>query len=266
MSVGCGESVIELANHRVGCGAIEPLGSSCLWGQRSAAPRVLNDITTNRSPTGPAVADFPEDQMKFHRSRTARRAAIAVIAVGGPGRDRSLLRFVVGIGRRSRPPAGEPQARRPPDQRRPDPNPPAAAHRVRRRRPWRRRRSPRSARRRPSAVRHISPTAPVTISVSRGTISQLSFTNPEGTAVNGTLSADQTSWTLAEPLGYGRTYTVAGYRGRHRRQVRCRSRQLHDRRRPSTRSPPRSPPATATWSASPRRSSCTSATSRRTRR
>ena len=52
--------------------------------------------------------------------------------------------------------------------------------------------------------------APVTISVSRGTISQLSFTNPEGAAVNGTLSADQTSWTLAEPLGYGRTYTVSG--------------------------------------------------------
>jgi lipoprotein-anchoring transpeptidase ErfK/SrfK len=56
----------------------------------------------------------------------------------------------------------------------------------------------------------ISPVAPVTISVSRGTISQLSFTNPEGAAVNGTLSADQTSWTLAEPLGYGRTYTVTG--------------------------------------------------------
>ncbi len=56
----------------------------------------------------------------------------------------------------------------------------------------------------------ISPVAPVTISVSRGTISQLSFTNPEGAAVNGTLSADQTSWTLAEPLGYGRTYTVSG--------------------------------------------------------
>jgi len=56
----------------------------------------------------------------------------------------------------------------------------------------------------------ISPVDPLTISVGSGTISQLSFTNPEGTAVNGTLSADQTSWTLAEPLGYGRTYTVAG--------------------------------------------------------
>jgi len=56
----------------------------------------------------------------------------------------------------------------------------------------------------------ISPTEPVTISVARGTISQLSFTNPEGVAVNGTLAADRTSWTLAEPLGYGRTYTVDG--------------------------------------------------------
>jgi len=56
----------------------------------------------------------------------------------------------------------------------------------------------------------ISPTEPVTISVTRGNITQLSVTNPEGAVVNGTMSADGTSWTLAEPLGYGRTYTVSG--------------------------------------------------------
>ena len=56
----------------------------------------------------------------------------------------------------------------------------------------------------------ISPSGPVVISVARGTITQLSVTNPEGAAVNGTLAADGTSWTLAEPLGYGRTYTVTG--------------------------------------------------------
>ncbi|MET0965011.1 MAG: Ig-like domain-containing protein [Nakamurella sp.] len=56
----------------------------------------------------------------------------------------------------------------------------------------------------------ISPTEPVTISVAHGTITQLSVTNPEGAAVNGTMSADGASWTLAEPLGYGRTYTVSG--------------------------------------------------------
>ena len=48
------------------------------------------------------------------------------------------------------------------------------------------------------------------ISVARGTITQLSMTNPEGTAVTGTMAADGTSWTLAEPLGYGKTYTVSG--------------------------------------------------------
>ncbi len=56
----------------------------------------------------------------------------------------------------------------------------------------------------------ITPLEPVTISVAKGTISDISFTNPEGVAVSGTLSADKTSWTLAEPLGYGRSYTVTG--------------------------------------------------------
>ena len=56
----------------------------------------------------------------------------------------------------------------------------------------------------------ITPTEPVTITVAKGTISDISFTNPEGVAVSGTLSADKTSWTLAEPLGYGRAYTVTG--------------------------------------------------------
>ena len=56
----------------------------------------------------------------------------------------------------------------------------------------------------------INPTEPVTISVTKGTISDLSVTNPEGKAVEGTLSADKSTWTLAEPLGYGRSYTVTG--------------------------------------------------------
>ncbi len=56
----------------------------------------------------------------------------------------------------------------------------------------------------------ISPTAPVTISVSQGAITDLAFSNPEGVKVKGTLSKDRHSWTLGEPLGYGRTYTVTG--------------------------------------------------------
>ena len=56
----------------------------------------------------------------------------------------------------------------------------------------------------------LAPTDPVTISVAHGTITALTLSNPEGAAVKGTLSADQTSWTVAEPLGYGKTYTVTG--------------------------------------------------------
>ena len=56
----------------------------------------------------------------------------------------------------------------------------------------------------------LSPVQPLTISVKSGTISSLLFSNPEGVAVAGTSSADGSSWTLAEPLGYGRTYSVTG--------------------------------------------------------
>ncbi|MET0967406.1 MAG: Ig-like domain-containing protein [Nakamurella sp.] len=56
----------------------------------------------------------------------------------------------------------------------------------------------------------ISPVQPVSISVAKGTITQLAVTNAAGVEVTGTMSADQTSWTLGEPLGYGKTYTVAG--------------------------------------------------------
>ncbi len=56
----------------------------------------------------------------------------------------------------------------------------------------------------------LSPTAPVAITVAQGTISDLTMTNPEGAPVNGTLSADRSTWTLAEPLGYGRDYHVSG--------------------------------------------------------
>ena len=58
--------------------------------------------------------------------------------------------------------------------------------------------------------KQLSPVEPVSITVARGTISSLKVTNPEGASVAGTVSADGTSWTLTELLGYGRTYTVTG--------------------------------------------------------
>lgn len=56
----------------------------------------------------------------------------------------------------------------------------------------------------------ISPRASISVKAAGGTISSLTMTNPEGNKVDGKLSADKTTWTLAEPLGYGRSYTVKG--------------------------------------------------------
>ncbi len=54
----------------------------------------------------------------------------------------------------------------------------------------------------------VSPTDPVTVLTQNGTFSRVAVTNPDGRSVKGTLSADKRRWTSAEPLGYGRTYTV----------------------------------------------------------
>ena len=56
----------------------------------------------------------------------------------------------------------------------------------------------------------ITPIAPLTVKVTDGVITKLTMTNPDGVAVKGKLAADKTSWTVAEDLGYGRTYTVTG--------------------------------------------------------
>src|SRR5262249_51104682 len=43
-----------------------------------------------------------------------------------------------------------------------------------------------------------------------GTLQDVALTNPEGKTVAGNLSSDRRSWTSAEPLGYGKTYTWSG--------------------------------------------------------
>src|SRR5205814_1110351 len=47
-------------------------------------------------------------------------------------------------------------------------------------------------------------------SVADGTITTVALSNPDGKPVDGRLNADSTSWTTAEPLGYGKTYTWSG--------------------------------------------------------
>jgi lipoprotein-anchoring transpeptidase ErfK/SrfK len=56
----------------------------------------------------------------------------------------------------------------------------------------------------------VNPSAVITASVAHGTITGLRLTNAIGRVVKGTLSADRATWTAAEPLGYGKTYTWSG--------------------------------------------------------
>jgi lipoprotein-anchoring transpeptidase ErfK/SrfK len=49
---------------------------------------------------------------------------------------------------------------------------------------------------------------PVVVRAASGTLETVVITNPEGKVVTGALSADGTTWSSAEPLGYGRTYHI----------------------------------------------------------
>src|SRR5215218_3467050 len=48
-------------------------------------------------------------------------------------------------------------------------------------------------------------TRPVTVTASGGTLSAVSLRNGDGQAVEGALSADRTTWTSTEPLGYDKS-------------------------------------------------------------
>lgn len=54
----------------------------------------------------------------------------------------------------------------------------------------------------------VSPIAPITVSVTNGTLAKVRMVNPAGEQVDGNLAPDARSWSVAEPLGYGKTYTV----------------------------------------------------------
>jgi lipoprotein-anchoring transpeptidase ErfK/SrfK len=61
-----------------------------------------------------------------------------------------------------------------------------------------------------SGAADVSPSAPVKVTVADGKIEALTLTNPTGKQVTGALSPDGTTWTVGEPLGYGKTYTWTG--------------------------------------------------------
>ena len=56
----------------------------------------------------------------------------------------------------------------------------------------------------------LSPVQPITVKVARGTIRQLTLTNPTGYQVKSELSKDRSSWTTVEVLGFGKKYTLVG--------------------------------------------------------
>jgi len=56
----------------------------------------------------------------------------------------------------------------------------------------------------------VAPAEPVKISVAQGKITGLKVTSSGGKVLEGTFSADGTSWTLGEALGFGKTYTASG--------------------------------------------------------
>ncbi|HEY1570812.1 MAG TPA: Ig-like domain-containing protein [Pseudonocardiaceae bacterium] len=63
----------------------------------------------------------------------------------------------------------------------------------------------------PSAGAHgVNPADVITAAVRNGTIKHIALTNAAGKSVAGKLSPDDTTWTVAEPLGYGKTYTWSG--------------------------------------------------------
>lgn len=61
----------------------------------------------------------------------------------------------------------------------------------------------------PAADASVSPTTPIVVTASHGTLRSVAVTNAATkVAVTGDLSADKTKWTSNEPLGYGASYQV----------------------------------------------------------
>ncbi|MCW2523456.1 MAG: hypothetical protein JWO63_1791 [Frankiales bacterium] len=55
----------------------------------------------------------------------------------------------------------------------------------------------------------VNPADPVVVKASAGTLTAVRITNAAGTLVTGKFSADKSTWTATEALGYSKTYTVA---------------------------------------------------------
>ena len=56
----------------------------------------------------------------------------------------------------------------------------------------------------------VGPVSPIEVSVADGKLESVALVSPAGKQVKGTLAADGSTWQVAEPLGYGKTYTWSG--------------------------------------------------------
>jgi lipoprotein-anchoring transpeptidase ErfK/SrfK len=61
----------------------------------------------------------------------------------------------------------------------------------------------------PAGAKDVSPVSPVEVAVAGGRLSSVALVNAAGKNVKGALAADKTSWKVAEPLGYGKKYTLS---------------------------------------------------------
>lgn len=60
----------------------------------------------------------------------------------------------------------------------------------------------------PDGATGVSTLAPITVSVTRGKLNQVSVTNPQGAPIDGQLDAGGTTWKASKPLGYDKIYTI----------------------------------------------------------
>ena len=59
-------------------------------------------------------------------------------------------------------------------------------------------------------AKDIAPADSAQVTVTDGELQSVTLTNPDGKQVEGRLAADKHSWTVSEPLGYGKKYTWSG--------------------------------------------------------
>jgi lipoprotein-anchoring transpeptidase ErfK/SrfK len=60
----------------------------------------------------------------------------------------------------------------------------------------------------PDRALDVSPLAPITVTVVKGKLGQVTLTNPQGSPIIGQLEPDGATWKTTEPLGYGKAYTI----------------------------------------------------------